>query len=300
MKISVLMAVFNESSYIEAAVNSVIGQVLDCSLEVICVDDFSTDDTWERLKLLARNSEKVKVFRNQVKGKCGAFNVAFSHSSGDLVLLLGGDDLLPPGALQARTKPLRARGGNQEFEYVSACKYKTFSTNKRFDGMIMPKLEGKGALSGGTVIFTRKLAKLIFPIPEGLVSEDLWMRCHFEFLDAVKVVDVAHVGLMYRLHENNSLRRDVDFGTKTFDISRRAVVYGMFLELNRKNLSANARNTLEKMVALEVLRARGCSLSIVFLKGVGFVERVRALVYSKAALYWLHKQLIRFSTGYSR
>lgn len=300
MKVSVLMAAYNESSYIEAAVSSVVEQVLDADLEVICVDDFSTDDTWGKMECLARQSAKVKIYRNEVKGKCSAFNLAFARSSGDLVLLLGGDDLLPPGALQARTEPWRTLGREQGIEYISACKYKTFSTNRRLDGMILPKLEGKGALSGGTVVFSRKLAERIFPIPAGLISEDLWMRCYFEYLDAVQIVDVPDVGLLYRLHENNSLRRDVGFSRKNLDICRRSVVYGMFLELNRSVLSESARDALEKLAALEVLRARGCSLSIAFFKGVSLLDRMRALIYSKALLYWFHKQLIRFSTGFSR
>lgn len=300
MKISVLMAVYNESDYIEAAVDSVVSQDVDADLEVVCVDDFSVDDTWVKLEGLARKNDNVKVFRNQVKGKCSAFNLAFEQSGGDLLLLLGGDDLLPSGALQKRTEPWRVFGLSHDVEYVTACKYKTFSTNKRLDGMVLPRLNNKGALSGGTVVFTRKLGERMFPIPTGLVSEDLWMRCHFEYLDGIKIFDVSGLGLLYRLHEKNSLRRDVDYLTKNFDICRRSVVYGMFLESYRQILSPGSRDLLEKLVALEVLRARGCSMSLAFFKGVGFIDRLRAVVYSKAFLYWIHKKLIRISTGYSR
>ncbi|MDP5052267.1 MAG: glycosyltransferase, partial [Congregibacter sp.] len=280
--------------------NSVVEQVLDAELELLCVDDYSTDDTWQKLEALACQFPQVKVFRNEAKGKCGAFSLAFAQSSGDLVLLLAGDDLLPPGALQARIAPWRASETEQGFELVSACKYKTFSTNKLLDGMVMPKLSDKGALSGGTVVFSRNLARRMFPIPVGLISEDLWLRCHFEYLDAVRIVDAPTIGLLYRLHENNSLRRDVDFLTKHQDICRRSVVYGMFLEAYRGVLTAPARDALEKLVALEILRARGCSVSILFFRGVSFLDRARALVYSKAVLYWFHKKLIRLSTGFSR
>lgn len=300
MKVSVLMAAYNESRYIEAAVNSVVEQVLDAELELICVDDYSTDDTWQKLEALACQFSQVKVFRNESKGKCGAFSLAFAKSSGDLVLLLAGDDLLPAGALQARITPWLERDLESGLELVSACKYRTFSTNKLLDGMVMPKLAGKGALSGGTVVFSRAMALRMFPIPAGLISEDLWLRCHFEYLDAVHIVDVPSVGLLYRLHENNSLRRDVDFPTKHLDICRRSVVYGMFLEANRSVLGARARDALEKLVALEILRARGCSLSILFFRGISLLDRARALVYSRAVLYWFHKKLIRLSTGFSR
>jgi glycosyltransferase involved in cell wall biosynthesis len=300
MKISVLMAVYNESRYIEAAVTSVIEQVLGAQLELVCVDDFSTDDTWFMLEELAARYPQVKAVRNQTKGKCAAFSLAFEYSSGDLVLLLAGDDLLPAGALQARISPWLDSSSAADVELVSACKYKTFSTNKLLDGMVMPKLGGKGALSGGTVVFSRDLARRMFPIPAGLISEDLWLRCHFEYLDAVQIVDIPTIGLLYRLHENNSLRRDVDFATKDQDIRRRSVVYGMFLTAYRCSLSASAREALENLVALEILRAKGCSLSILFFRGISLLERARALVYSKSFLYWFHKKLIRLTTGFSR
>lgn len=300
MKVSVLMAAYNEARHIEAAVTSVVTQVLDAQLELVCVDDQSTDDTWPTLQTLAQQHPQIKVFRNERKGKCEAFSLAFSHSSGDLVLLLAGDDMLPPGALQARISPWLKQTPADGTQYVSACKYRTFSTDKRLDGMVIPKLEGKGALSGGTVVFSRTLAEQMFPIPQGLISEDLWLRCHFEYLDSTRIVDVPEVGLLYRLHDGNSLRRDVDFATKNEDIRRRAIVYGMFLERYRGSLGAAARDALERLSALEILRSRRCSISILCFKGTNLVDRGRALVYSKPLLYWFHRKLIRLSTGFSR
>lgn len=50
-KISVIIPCYNVSSYIDRCMRSVIGQTIGVgSLEIICIDDASTDDTWEHLQ----------------------------------------------------------------------------------------------------------------------------------------------------------------------------------------------------------------------------------------------------------
>lgn len=296
MKVSILMPAFNEEKYITEAVKSIAGQTVDFDVELICVDDFSTDTTWVRLQELERIYPFMKSYKNTDKGKCNAFNLAFERSSGDYVMLLAGDDMLPDGALKARVTPLI----NGNSSSISACKYRTTSSDSRLDGMVLPKLKGAGALSGGTIVFCRVFAEKVFPIPTCLVSEDMWIKCHIEYLNDMLIVDVPVVGLIYRLHENNSLRRDVGFAIKSEDIRRRSMVYSIFLEANRKDLSAQGVERLSRLAALETLRAGGSRLSILFFKGVPVIDKLRALAYSNAALYWLHSKLIRFSTGFAR
>lgn len=296
MKVSILMPAFNEEKYIADAVKSIARQSVDFEVELVCVDDFSTDNTWSVLQGLEQTYPFLKIYRNTCKGKCSAFNLAFEHSSGDFVMLLAGDDMLPEGALKARVTPLLA-GGRSD---ITACKYITTSTDSRLDGMVLPKLKGAGALSGGTIVFYRDFAERVFPIPTCLVSEDMWIKCHIEYLNSMHVVDVPVVGLIYRLHENNSLRRDVGFAVKNEDIRRRSLVYSVFLEANRADLSAQSIEQLSRFAALETLRVGGNRLSIVFFKEMPIIDKLRALAYSNAALYWLHNKLIRFSTGFSR
>ena len=78
------------------------------------------------------------------------------------------------------------------------------------------------------------------------------------------------------------------------------MVYGMFLEAYRGELNEFAVDALEKLVALEILRAKGCSWSILFFRGIRLLDKARALVYSNPVLYWFHKKLIRLTTGFSR
>jgi glycosyltransferase involved in cell wall biosynthesis len=296
MKVSILMPAFNEEKYIADAVKSIAGQAGDFEVELICVDDFSTDNTWFALQELERKYSFMSIYRNTHKGKTNAFNLAFERSSGNYVMLLAGDDMLPEGALENRLKPLL----NADCSRITACKYRTTSSDSRLDGMVLPKLKGEGALSGGTIAFSRKFAEKVFPIPACLISEDMWIRCHIEYLNDMSIVDVPVVGLIYRLHENNSLRRDVGFSIKSKDIKSRAMVYSVFLEANRKNLSVRGVEQLSRLAALETLRASGSKLSIVFFKGVSVIDKLRALAYSSAVLYWVHSKLIRFSTGFAR
>lgn len=49
-KISVIIPCYNVSAYIDRCMTSIVSQTMGMdSLEIICVDDASTDDTWEKL-----------------------------------------------------------------------------------------------------------------------------------------------------------------------------------------------------------------------------------------------------------
>lgn len=91
MKLSVIIPVYNQEELINRAVKSI---PLEEDLEVIIIDDCSTDNTWEVVKQLCKHP-KVKGYRlisNQ--GVATARNHAISFSKGEYLLMLDSDDYL--------------------------------------------------------------------------------------------------------------------------------------------------------------------------------------------------------------
>ncbi len=98
MKISVVIATYNYGRFIEEAVDSVLAQDWPAGdLELIVVDDGSTDDTRERL---TRYGRALKYIHQENSGQAAAFNAGFGAATGEIVCLLDADDAWKPSKLR--------------------------------------------------------------------------------------------------------------------------------------------------------------------------------------------------------
>ncbi len=100
--VSVLVPAWNEAPRIEKALDSLLA-VDYPELEVIVVDDGSTDGTFEKARPFAsspREGRRVTVLRKENAGKFSALNHAFRHASGDLVLCVDADSHLDPSSVR--------------------------------------------------------------------------------------------------------------------------------------------------------------------------------------------------------
>ncbi|MGW1326848.1 glycosyltransferase family 2 protein [Streptomyces antibioticus] len=114
VKVSIIIPVYNAGVYIERAVNSILKQSLpQDELEVIFVDDGSTDDSAERLKEIADKAENFRVISMPNSGWPGRpRNVGVAQARGEYVHFLDQDDALGPKALEVLYD--RARKNNSD------------------------------------------------------------------------------------------------------------------------------------------------------------------------------------------
>ena len=100
-EVSIVMPVCNSRpDELREAVESVLGQTLH-AVELVCVDDGSTDDTFARLEAFARQDDRVRLIRFPAnKGTLAARNAAILAAKGRYVLPLDPDDALHPEACE--------------------------------------------------------------------------------------------------------------------------------------------------------------------------------------------------------
>lgn len=91
MKISVIIPIYNVGFYLQECVNSVIKQTYK-NLEIILVDDGSTDECPNICDTYAKQYSNVKVVHKQNGGLSDARNVGILNSTGDYLLFLDADD----------------------------------------------------------------------------------------------------------------------------------------------------------------------------------------------------------------
>jgi glycosyltransferase involved in cell wall biosynthesis len=106
--ISVIVPTYNQESFLKRAIQSIWNQGRD-DLEVIIVDDGSTDDTNNVLRQLTAQ-RALKVLRQENRGPAAARNAGIRESSGDLIAFLDADDEWLPGKLEQQLAVMRGSG----------------------------------------------------------------------------------------------------------------------------------------------------------------------------------------------
>jgi glycosyltransferase involved in cell wall biosynthesis len=92
MLVSIYMPTKNRLDMLKAAVESVRNQSYE-NVELIVVDEASTDGTAEYLKSISEVDSRIKVFRNEIsRGACYARNIAIRASNGEFITGLDDDD----------------------------------------------------------------------------------------------------------------------------------------------------------------------------------------------------------------
>jgi len=92
MKLSVLMPVYNESRTLRSIVGRVLEAPVDLDIELVCVDDQSSDDSLAILNELAAGDSRIKVIAQPVNmGKGKAIRTAIEHMTGDIAIIQDAD-----------------------------------------------------------------------------------------------------------------------------------------------------------------------------------------------------------------
>lgn len=102
--ISVIMTTYNNKPYIKHALESLLQQTYK-DIEIIIVDDGSTDNTREILELY---EEHIRYFYKENGGEASARNAGLSLAKGEYIAFLDADDLYKPNKLEEQLKILQA------------------------------------------------------------------------------------------------------------------------------------------------------------------------------------------------
>ena len=98
--VSVVMPTFDVDPWVDACIRSVLEQTMD-DLELIVVDDHSTDGTWDKVLEWARRDTRVVPVRNPGSGGAQARNAGLELAAGRYVIFCDGDDLVPRHAYRS-------------------------------------------------------------------------------------------------------------------------------------------------------------------------------------------------------
>lgn len=102
--VSIIVPMFNLEKYIGSTLKSLLGQSYS-NLEIIAIDDLSTDRTAEIAADFAKKDSRIKLFNNHNRsGASGARNTGIEQAKGEWIAFLDGDDILDCESINFRVE----------------------------------------------------------------------------------------------------------------------------------------------------------------------------------------------------
>lgn len=114
--VSIICLCYNHEKYIEQAINSVLLQSHE-NLELIVVDDASTDNSQSIIERMSENHGFHVHFNPSNLGNCKSFNIGFKRSNGKYIIDLAADDQLFPSRVEEGVNSLEKKGNTYAVDF---------------------------------------------------------------------------------------------------------------------------------------------------------------------------------------
>lgn len=98
MEVSIIVPVYNQALHLTECLNSLL-RIKDLSVEIICVNDGSTDNSLEIIRKFQNNDKRIKVLDKENTGYGDSMNRGIESANGDYIFFVESDDWLVEGAL---------------------------------------------------------------------------------------------------------------------------------------------------------------------------------------------------------
>ncbi|MDQ1406661.1 MAG: hypothetical protein QOG55_2290 [Acidobacteriaceae bacterium] len=211
--VTALIDTYNYGHFVEEAIESVLAQDYPSErVEVLVVDDGSTDDTAERVK---KYGTRIKYLLKPNGGQGSAFNFGFERAKGEIIAFLDADDYWLPQKLSRVVQSFEEHPGvglvyHRRRELNSATGEFGEGDFSPHSGFLPDKLEHLleyRVLPTSSLTFSRKVLRQMMPMPE-------WVRLQADAYIALVAVFIAPVEAIseelcvYRIHGKNLFAMD--------------------------------------------------------------------------------------------
>ena len=209
IRLTVLVDTYNYGHFIEEAIASVLAQDFPPEqMEILVVDDGSTDDTADRIR---KYGDRIQYFYKPNGGQASALNFGIARARGQIVAFLDGDDYWLPGKLQrvAAEFDKHPEAGMVYHNFF----YKRDPSPDQLPDSGLAGLSGfladnRKSLLGydlhptATLAFRRSVLQRLLPVPERLIVQaDAHLSACVIFVAPIVYIDEPLT--VYRVHADN-------------------------------------------------------------------------------------------------
>lgn len=199
-RISIIIPCFNVEQYIDRCLNSICSQTLpDDLLEIILVDDGSTDETSDKLEAWKRKYDTmITILKQDNRGQGSARNAGLVHSTGKYLAFIDADDWIEKDYLEKMLKVAVA----EDCDIVQCGYVRDSSLELSYDSEAAPA-SSQGSTTVLDTVDSRKdaiVCKLISSnAPFKLIKKSLIEDNKISFYDGLRYEDISF-GLMLNLY----------------------------------------------------------------------------------------------------
>jgi len=108
-RVSVIVPVYNTGRYVEKCIRSIMSQSYR-DIEIVVINDGSTDDSGEICERLAAEDERIVYIPQENRGVSAARNVGLERATGEWICFVDGDDWLEPDAVERMAREVAEAG----------------------------------------------------------------------------------------------------------------------------------------------------------------------------------------------
>jgi glycosyltransferase involved in cell wall biosynthesis len=206
--VSVVMSTYNGAGYVAEQLDSILRQTYT-NLEVIIIDDASTDNTFEILKSYAAKDSRIFLYRQEKNaGYNTSFSDACSKASGNYIAISDQDDVWELTKIEKQVAKIKKSKKtvlvhciSARFEEKAKPHLKSIKKLNFFRGNDIKSFYLANYVLGHCMLFSSSLLKAALPFPPN-VYYDWWLGAYACTLGNIEFVD--EILVWHRMHQTNA------------------------------------------------------------------------------------------------
>jgi glycosyltransferase involved in cell wall biosynthesis len=172
--ISIIVPIYNVEKYLAKCISSIINQTYQ-NIEIVCVDDGSTDSSGELLDELAKVDSRVVVIHQKNSGLIGVRKNGVSLSKGELIAFVDSDDYIEPNMIQALLDNMRVYSSD-----IAVCSFDIVDTEGNILSDVAPNEACVGTEKAVKMLVFEDFAKTaLYPMWNKLYKKTLFEKIRF-------------------------------------------------------------------------------------------------------------------------
>lgn len=235
--ISVIVPVYNVEKYLAKCVDSIINQTYR-NLEIILVDDGSTDSSGELCDNLAKKDSRIVVYHKENAGVSSARNLGLDKAKGEFIGFIDSDDYIDPDMYEFLYNDLKKHNvdismcglyhvyANKKDNQIDKVEFYIFNSEQAISALLEGKLS---IVTPGNKLYKKELFDGLKYDPNIKLAEDALMIVNL--LEKCRKVSISTMRKYYYYHRTNSITTS-SFSDKILDIID---VYAKISEIVKRN-----------------------------------------------------------------
>ena len=206
--VSIIVPVYNVEQYLKRCIQSILRQTY-VHIEIILVDDGSTDHSGKICDAYSKRDHRIRVFHKHNGGQASARNLGIRNSKGDYLAFVDSDDFVHPEYIQYMYNNLKKYKADLSYCGIRKVISQKISKERKEEIIVFDNLNGLKDLfyqrhltnGPGDKLYKRKLFDDLY-FPEGHIFEDFAIA--YKIVSRASLIVYGNKGLYYYQQRKNS------------------------------------------------------------------------------------------------